>query len=72
MSNTHDTNASPFAKMSARGMAAAILRDPCASQWLKQAVTASMNRDVCDALGEAEVLVELLTKSYNDTTHGVM
>lgn len=51
---------------SAQAMATRIMNDPTASFWLKKAVDACMRRDCCDALNDAEVLVELLTKVAND------
>ncbi len=38
-----------------------ILSDPCASNWLKDAVRAALKRDPVDAVNDAEALVEVLS-----------
>jgi hypothetical protein len=40
--------------------AASIQLDPCASFWLKHALETALRRDPCDALADAEALVEAL------------
>lgn len=44
------------------GEIAAIIADPAASYWLKQALTSALDRDVFDAERDAVVLARLLTK----------
>lgn len=49
-------------------MAARVLSDPSASFWLKDAVRALVERDVCDALNDAEALREIARDHYQMTT----
>lgn len=49
-------------------MAARVLSDPSASYWLKDAVRALVDRDVCDALNDAEALREIARDHYQMTT----
>lgn len=37
-----------------------VLSDPCASDWLKDALRSALERDVVDAANDAEVLSDLL------------
>jgi hypothetical protein len=37
-----------------------ILQDPAASWWLKESLIRALSRDPVDALGDAEILVEVL------------
>lgn len=48
--------------------AAAILSDPSASYWLKDAVRAMLDRDVCDALNDAEALAVAAKDHYQLVT----
>lgn len=41
---------------------AELLANPCTSFWLKDAIRESLNRDVCDAATDAEVLLAILTR----------
>lgn len=50
--------------------AAAILSDPAASYWLKDAVRAALDRDVCDALNDAEALAVAVKDHYQLVTGG--
>lgn len=44
--------------------AAAILADPAASDWLKSAIRASRNRDLCDMLNDVDALREVLRAEF--------
>lgn len=44
------------------GEIAAVMADPAASYWLKEALAAALDRDVFDAERDALVLARLLTK----------
>ena len=50
--------------------AAAILSDPSASYWLKDALRLALERDVCDALNDAEALAVALKDNYQLATGG--
>jgi len=39
----------------------AVMRDPSTSYWLRDALTAALNRDAFDALNDAEHLLRLLS-----------
>ena len=41
----------------------AILDDPCASFWIKNALRSALERDPVDALNDAEVLVNILQEN---------
>jgi hypothetical protein len=45
---------------------AAVLADPAASHWLKQALSSALTRDPVDAVNDAEVLVRLLESNLTD------
>ena len=42
-----------------------VLKDPATSYWLKNAIKTSLDRDIVDAINDAEHLHSLLIKSYN-------
>ncbi|NNM78574.1 hypothetical protein HJG53_16930 [Sphingomonas sp. ID1715] len=44
------------------GEIAAVMADPAASYWLKEAITSALDRDVFDAERDALLLARLLTK----------
>ncbi len=39
-----------------------LLDDPCASNWLKDALKSSIDRDLVDAANDAEVLAQILAE----------
>ena len=43
-----------------------ILADPSASYWLQNAIKTAGNRDILDALRDAETLVAVLTTNLNN------
>ena len=45
-----------------------ILASPCTSYWLKAAIKANLTRDCLDALGDAELLTEVLRRHYQTVT----
>ena len=42
------------------------LKDPSNSYWLKDAIRQSFDRDICNALSDAEFLVDILKQRYNE------
>jgi hypothetical protein len=42
-----------------------VLRDPCSSYWLRNALKSAIDRDCVDAVNDAELLLALL-KARND------
>lgn len=50
--------------------AAQILSDPSASYWLKDAVRAMLDRDIVDALNDAEALAVAAKDHYQLVTGG--
>jgi len=46
----------------------AILNDPSASYWLKDALRSALTRDIVDACNDAEVLAEVLSDRCEDLT----
>lgn len=52
--------------MTSRDLVARIEADFAASYWLKDAIRAAMNRDILDALNDAETLVAVLRTRCNE------
>jgi hypothetical protein len=46
----------------------AILNDPAASYWLKDALRSALKRDIVDAANDAQVLAEVLADRCTDLT----
>lgn len=42
------------------------LNAPYVSKWLKEAANSAMNRDICDALSDAKLLVQLLEFKFEE------
>jgi hypothetical protein len=42
-----------------------LMNSDCTSFWLKDALKASLNRDILDAIRDAEILADLLTREFN-------
>ena len=49
-----------------------LLADPATSDWLKNAITTARERDVVDALNDAEILVEVLTVDLDNITRKIL
>jgi len=47
----------------------AILSDPCASFWIKNALRSALERDPVDALNDAELLVNVLQENLAILQH---
>lgn len=53
----------------------ALLNDPSTTSWLKRAIEESHNRDILDALHDAEVLVRVLEQRFEQVVrqgHGII
>jgi hypothetical protein len=43
-----------------------LVSDPCTSYWLKDALRSAINRDLCDAVNDAEILTAVLKARLNE------
>ena len=50
-------------------MARELLKDPCVSYWLKDALRTLFARDPVDALRDAELLVRVMQRHTEDVLH---
>lgn len=49
----------------------AIFQDPCASDWLKKALRACLDRDLIDAANDVEVLNRILEEKIKNLRAGL-
>jgi hypothetical protein len=48
----------------------AVIKDPCTSYWLQDALRTSLKRDILDAMRDASTLVNLLEAYYQQNVRG--